>query len=55
MIEKFGAKSSGSVSSNTDFVVAGEKAGNKLNRAHELNIKVLNLVEFKNLIESLDN
>ena len=55
MIEKFGAKNSSSVSSKTDYVVAGEKAGSKLRKAQELNIKVLNLSEFENLIKSVES
>jgi DNA ligase (NAD+) len=55
IIEKFGAKNSSSVSSKTDYVVAGEKAGSKLRKAQDLNIKVLNLPEFENLIKSLES
>jgi DNA ligase (NAD+) len=41
LIEEAGGKVTGSVSKNTDYVVAGEKAGSKLDKAEKLNITVL--------------
>ena len=46
MIEAAGGKVSGSVSKKTDFVVAGEAAGSKLEKALSLGITVLNEDEF---------
>ena len=48
--ESLGAKVAGSVSSKTDFVIAGESAGGKLKKANELNIKVLSEDEFLTMI-----
>ena len=45
-IEAAGGKVTGSVSKKTDFVLAGEEAGSKLEKAHELGVKVLDEVEF---------
>ena len=51
MIEARGDKVAGSVSKKTDFVVAGADAGGKLAKAAELGVKVINEVEFLQLME----
>ena len=50
LIESHGGKAAGSVSKKTDYVLAGEAAGSKLNKAHELNITVIDEAEFLQLI-----
>jgi len=42
---------SGSLSKNTDYLVAGEKAGSKLKKAKKLGVKVIHEEEFKEIIE----
>lgn len=49
-IEARGGKVTGAVSPKTDFVVAGESAGSKLNKALELGIKVITEQEFLDMI-----
>lgn len=50
LIKSLGGKASGSVSKKTDYVIAGEKAGSKLDKARELNVPVLTEDEFLAMI-----
>ena len=50
IIESFGGKTSSSVSKKTSFVLAGEEAGSKLDKANKLGVKVINENEFREMI-----
>ncbi|MBV8544538.1 MAG: hypothetical protein JO088_07305 [Acidobacteria bacterium] len=50
LIEREGGKPSGSVSAKTSYLVAGEAAGSKLEKAKSLNVLVLTEDEFLALI-----
>jgi DNA ligase (NAD+) len=50
LIRQRGGKPSGSVSKNTSYVVAGEKAGSKLDRAKALGVPVLTEAEFEAML-----
>ncbi len=49
IIEKFGGKTSGSVSKKTDYVLAGEEAGSKLTKAQSLGITIISEEEFEKM------
>jgi DNA ligase (NAD+) len=51
-VENLGGRATSSVSSETDYVVAGENPGNKLDEARALSIEVLDEAEFLELIGS---
>jgi DNA ligase (NAD+) len=50
LIEKYGGRATSSVSKSTDFLVAGEKAGSKLDKANKLGVRVITETEFDKLI-----
>lgn len=49
IIEKFGGKTSGSVSKKTDYVLAGEDAGSKLTKAQSLGVTIISEDEFEKM------
>ena len=50
LIESHGGKASGSVSSKTDYVVVGENAGSKADKAAQLGVPILSEVEFEQML-----
>ena len=51
IIESFGGKTSSSVSKKTDYVLAGEEAGNKLAKAENLGVTIITEEEFMEMIK----
>ncbi len=50
MFESLGGRAASSVSSNTDFVVAGDGPGSKLDEAKKQGVKIIEETEFEKLI-----
>ena len=51
IIEKYGGKTSGTVSKKTSYVLAGEAAGSKLTKAQNLGIRIISEDEFEEMIK----
>ncbi|TWU44532.1 DNA ligase [Rubripirellula tenax] len=52
LIEKLGGRASSSVSKKTDFLLAGEKAGSKLEKAEKLGVKIITEDEFQAMLDN---
>jgi DNA ligase (NAD+) len=51
IIEKFGGKTSSSVSKKTTYVLSGEASGSKLDKAIKLGVRVITEKEFNEMIK----
>ncbi|AAP95725.1 DNA ligase (NAD(+)) LigA [[Haemophilus] ducreyi] len=54
LLQQLGCKVSSAVSTKTDFLIAGEKAGTKLTKAEQLGIRILDEHAFADLIKQLE-
>ncbi len=53
-LQELGARVADSVSGNTDFLIAGRKAGSKLARARQMQVRIIDEYDFLNLIQQAE-
>ena len=51
LIEKLGGRTTSSVSKKTDFLLAGEEAGSKLDKAKKLGVTILSEDDFEKMLD----
>ncbi len=51
MISRSGGRASSAVSKNTDYLVAGENPGTKMQRAKELGVRIIGEDEFLRILK----
>ena len=52
LVERYGGKVSGSVSKNTDYLLAGEKAGSKLDKATQLGVQIIDEAVLRGMLDN---
>ncbi|MBQ8692241.1 MAG: NAD-dependent DNA ligase LigA, partial [Synergistaceae bacterium] len=52
LVKNLGGRVTNSISSKTDYLVAGDKGGSKLSKAEKLSVKIIDEQEFLRLINA---
>jgi len=53
-LEKLGARVTSAISATTDFLIAGEKAGSKREKAGKLGVQILDEISFTTLLKEYE-